>query len=100
MDMLVIGAMGRVFLEPNTKSNMKAGLFWDDFLERLESEDPANPLLSPEPTGVQDLLRQILRTTPHNSLSVLEIAAHPWLQVCCWEGRGIAGGWCCILSGT
>ena len=88
LDMLIIGSMGRVFLEPCSKQNLKAGIFWDDILERLEFEEPDNPLLSTQGTGVQDLLRRILKTEPRNSLSVLDIAAHPWLKVQGTEGRG------------
>ena len=51
-----------------------------DLLERLEYEDPNHPLLSEEPWGVQNLLRTILKTEPRNSLSILEVAAHPWLE--------------------
>ena len=60
--------------------HLKAGDFWDRIEHKLMKKDPNNCLMKRGPNSVHDLLSRIFKTAPKNSLSVAEIANHPWLQ--------------------
>ena len=86
LNMLVITGCGMVFqarsqYDKNTGVEaLRDGTFWESLEDRLRAQDPTNCVLERGPGSAQDLLQQIFVTEPQNSLSIEDVAEHPWLQ--------------------
>jgi serine/threonine protein kinase len=84
LDMLLIGSIGQVFSMSNGINrgvlHLKAGQLWDQLRLALRRGDPNHCLLKTGPDSALDLLQKIFVMQPMNSLSVKEIAEHPWLK--------------------
>ena len=86
LNMLVFSAYGAVFRwKPADGRNtgvedLRSGLLWPKVEGVLKVKDPDNCLLERGPGSAQDLLQRIFVMEPQNSLSIEEVARHPWLQ--------------------
>eukprot|EP00669_Euglena_mutabilis_P007914 TRINITY_DN3088_c0_g1_i4.p2 TRINITY_DN3088_c0_g1~~TRINITY_DN3088_c0_g1_i4.p2 ORF type:complete len:739 (+),score=330.73 TRINITY_DN3088_c0_g1_i4:466-2682(+) len=84
LDMLLISSVGQMFKVSmgvnRGVAELKAGKFWEKIQMKLKASDPHNCLLQSGPDSAKDLLQKIFVMEPANSLSVKEIALHPWLR--------------------
>ena len=84
LDMLLISSVGQMFkLQGSMNRGVKAlkmGKFWHMIRTKLTQTDSTHCLLKDGDDSVHDLLCRIFYIDEPNSLSVKEIAEHPWLQ--------------------
>eukprot|EP00668_Euglena_longa_P003646 GGOE01004268.1.p1 GENE.GGOE01004268.1~~GGOE01004268.1.p1 ORF type:complete len:942 (-),score=244.12 GGOE01004268.1:494-3268(-) len=84
LDMLLISSVGQMFKVSmgvnRGVAELKAGKFWEKIQMKLKAADPHNCLLQSGPESVKELLQRIFVMEPANSLSVKDIANHPWLR--------------------